>query len=696
MIKPVKASFQGGAAIGRRSLAARHVVAAPSPAVAGFRPAGVALAVAAAFMGVGTAFGQPTGAQAIQGQAFLQQQGTSLLVTTQNAVGTNRSVINWQSFSIPAGSTTQFLQPTAQSLSINRVTGNDPSAIYGTLSSNGRLVLVNPSGIAVGAGAVVDTAGFTASTLKMSDADAMAGRLVFGDGLAGGAAVQVDGRIIAHSGDIVLIAPNVQAGPQAIMQAPNGATVLAAGQKVELTGRGLEGIVMQVQAPGNQAVNLGTLQGDAVGIFAGTLKHSGLIQANAVSTDGGKVVLRATGDALVDGRIEAKAGDKGGSVDVLGNNVALYGSGSIDASGANGGGTVRVGGDWHGANPDVPNANSAFVGSGTTINADATQSGSGGSVVVWSNNATRFYGQASARGGAAGGNGGSAEVSGKNYLEYAGNVDLRASKGATGQLLLDPNDISIDNSATDTTSQGPIFEGGDGAAHDGSSHVNVGTLQTQLGTSDILIRTSSGSNGSQGGTITVANAIAWSSSHELQLDADNNIALDAPITAANGTLGLRAVNSITQANSAPITVATLGVSAGNTVTLNAPNQIGVFTASGGSGSGNLSLTNAGPLTIDWYDSLFYSQGVTWNGPVTIMTTGAGSLLTLNYDVVANGGNPLVINSSGGVVTPTGNIGTDGGSVTVTASAGDIDLQNSVVYSNGGAISIGAAAGSILG
>ena len=74
-----------------RTLTGKRAAAAPSPAVAGFRPATVALAVAAAFMGVGNALGQPTGAQVISGQAILQQQGNSLLVTTQNAAGTNRS-----------------------------------------------------------------------------------------------------------------------------------------------------------------------------------------------------------------------------------------------------------------------------------------------------------------------------------------------------------------------------------------------------------------------------------------------------------------------------------------------------------------------------------------------------------------------------------------------------------------------------
>ena len=122
----------------------------------------------------------PTSGTAIQGQATMVTHGKVLTVTTQNASGTNASAINWQSFSIPAGHTTRIEQPNAASLSINRVVSNTPSVLLGTLSSNGKVVLVNQSGIAVGAGAQVDTAGFTASTLAMSKQDAKAGRLRFG------------------------------------------------------------------------------------------------------------------------------------------------------------------------------------------------------------------------------------------------------------------------------------------------------------------------------------------------------------------------------------------------------------------------------------------------------------------------------------------------------------------------------------
>ena len=286
------------------------------------------------------AMAQPVGATAVRGQAQVAGQGNLTTVTTQNAAGTNHSVIDWRSFSIPASTITRFEQPSAASTSINRVTGNNPSAIFGTLSSNGKIVLVNPAGIAVGAGALVDTAAFTASTLRMSDADALAGRMRFGDGQSVAGALTVDGRVVARSGDIVLIAPAITAGSQGALSALGGSVILAAGQKVEITGRGLEGIRLEMQAPANSAVNLGTLGGDAVGVFAGTLKHSGLISANAVTVEGGKVVLKAKGDNLVDGRITASAGPKGGAIDVLGERVAVFGAAALDASGTSGGGQV--------------------------------------------------------------------------------------------------------------------------------------------------------------------------------------------------------------------------------------------------------------------------------------------------------------------------------------------------------------------
>ena len=392
------------------------------------------------------AFANPAGGIAIQGQAtFDASQANRLLVTTQNAQGTNGSAINWQSFSIPAGNTTYFQQPSVNSTSINRVVTNTPSQLFGTLGSNGNLVLVNQSGITVGAGAVVDTAGFTASSLKMSDADALAGRLRFGDGAPATGEVSVFGNVVARSGDVVLLGSHVSTGKDALIQAPNGSTILVAGQQIELTGRGLEGITLQVQAPADTAVNLGTLKGDAVGIFAGTLKHSGVIQATTATLEGGKVVLKASGDAYVEGAGKIIAtGLKGGAVDVLGNRVAVTDQATIDVSGTYAGGTVRAGGDYQGKNADVPNSQIAYFGSDASIKADAIDSGNGGKVIVWADDTTRAYGRISAQGGATSGDGGFVETSGHRQLAISGaRVTTLAPRGETGKWLLDPGDITV-------------------------------------------------------------------------------------------------------------------------------------------------------------------------------------------------------------------------------------------------------------
>lgn len=643
---------------------------ASAPAFAGFRPAAAALAVATAFTLQPRALqAQPVGPQVIHGQASSQRNGNNLLVTTQNGAGTSHSAINWQSFSVPGGSVTHFNQPSATSTSINRVLGPDPSAIFGTLSSNGRIVLVNPAGIAVGQGGLVDTAGFTASTLRMSDADAIAGRLIFsGDGAAG--PLQVDGQIIARNGDVVLIAPKVQTGSDAVIQSQGGATVLAAGQKVSITGRGLEGIHLEVQA-GDEAVNLGTLKGDAVGIFANTLKHSGLIAAQVVSTEGGKVVLQAIGgDALVDGTITATAtGGKGGQVDVLGQRVGLLAGASIDASGANGGGQVRIGGDYQGANPDVPNAAFTYVDAAATVKADATVQGDGGRVIVWADEATRMHGQISARGGESGGNGGFAEVSGKQYLEFTGRADLRAPNGTTGTLLLDPNDITIEvTGGTNTTNQGPVFDGGPSSAR-----IKESDLEAQLATSSVLVATNGGTGGT--GTITIATGVnlQWTTNNALGLQADKGIDLQGSITAGSGAaVSLQALGGgvVQNAATSVVTVGSLLINAQNGgVSMDGANMVDRLAGVAAGAGNNFSFKNAKDLAIATVATPYGSQR---SGIVADDGTNAGaiSVRTSAGSISVESGNDVI----GGSVLLDGSVDLKVDGAMVKASTGSLTAK----------------------
>jgi filamentous hemagglutinin family protein len=493
----------------------------------------LALALAAGFGASGT-HAQPSGAQAIHGSAVLTRQGNHLLVTTGNGAGTSHSAINWQSFSIPRGTSTHFAQPSASSTSINRVIGPDPSAILGTLSSNGRLVLVNPAGIAVGAGAVVDTAGFTASTLRMSDADALSGRLRFGDGSGG--VLRVDGRVLAREGDVVLIGQQVETGARAVIESSQGATILAAGQKVDVTGRGLEGIVFEVKAPADRALNLGTLRGDAVGVFAGTLRHSGLVQARAVTEEGGTVVLRAVGHAQTEGTIQAQGLDgAGGRVDVLGQTVGVMAGAAIDTSNTGGGGRIRVGGDYQGNNAAVPNAQVTYLDRSAVLRANATAQGDGGRVIVWADDTTRAYGTIEARGGATGGNGGFVETSGKRHLDANGaRVVTAAPHGAAGTWLLDPDDLTILGTGT----QSPGFTASPFAAAVGGSTILASTINTALNAgSNVVLQATQDVVFGNGTSQNIDLVRTASGSTTLEVQADRDIVFRSGSTTSFRTAG---------------------------------------------------------------------------------------------------------------------------------------------------------------
>ena len=92
-----------------------------------------------------------------------------------------------------------------------------------------------------------------------------------------------------------------------------------------------------------------------------------------------------------------------------------------------------------------------FDTEGNLVGVSVLEDGNNG-VVVWADDITRFYGKISARGGAIKGDGGLVEVSGKDYLDFKGKVDLFAPKGESGTLLLDPTNITI--STTDANSTG--------------------------------------------------------------------------------------------------------------------------------------------------------------------------------------------------------------------------------------------------
>ncbi|MGZ5798903.1 MAG: two-partner secretion domain-containing protein, partial [Caldimonas sp.] len=506
----------------------------------------------------GSAGANPTGATVVSGQASVTSSGKSLIVT--NSPGT---IINWQGFSIAPDELTRFIQQSATSAVLNRVVGQDPSSLLGRLQSNGRVFLVNPNGIVFGTGARIDVGGLVASTLDLGDADFLAGRLRFSGPTSAGALTQLGSIQTANGGQVVLIAPKVENG--GVISAPQGEILLAAGQSVQLADTADPALRVTVAAPAGTALNLGKLLADGgrIGIHAGLIAQDGTVSADraelgpggevylksssavtlgktsvisAHGTSGGRITIDAgDGSLAASGRIDATGGaGPGGTVRLLGRDVTVPDA-QVDASGTTGGGEILVGGDYQGKNAAVGNARASDVGAAATLTADAGDQGRGGKVIVWADDATRFAGTISARGGARGGDGGFVEVSGKQTLAFGGKVDTTATGGATGTLLLDPSDITISTGANSSISAGPTFTGT--AA---SSTLNTTTLQTALASNNVIVDTTSGF--ASAGNISVNNPVTWASGNSLDLRAHNNITVAVGATInATGTGALRLI-----------------------------------------------------------------------------------------------------------------------------------------------------------
>ena len=187
------------------------------------------------------ALANPTGAKVARGKITYSNPD----INTLNIRNSPGAIINWQKFSIGAGQTTRFIQNSANSAILNRVTGQNPSALLGRLLSNGRVFLINRNGIVFGPNAIIDTAGLVASTLNITDQDFINQNLHFqGDGQSG--AIENQGYIKAGAdGNIFLIAPNIT--NSGIIETNGGQLVLAAGESVSLVSLDSDNIVFDVQ-----------------------------------------------------------------------------------------------------------------------------------------------------------------------------------------------------------------------------------------------------------------------------------------------------------------------------------------------------------------------------------------------------------------------------------------------------------------
>ncbi|TDX61815.1 filamentous hemagglutinin family protein [Methylosinus sp. sav-2] len=325
------------------------------------------------------ALANPTGGVVVDGAATIASAGSVTNITQ----ATNRAIINWQGFSIGAGETVNFLQPTATSVTLNRVVGNEQSVISGALNANGRVFLVNSAGILFGKDAQVNVGGLVASTLDISNSNFMAGNYVFSG--SSNAAVVNQGKIKASEGGYVALLGKTVSN-EGTITAKLGTIALASGEQITLNfggdslvdvtiDKGTYDALVQnkglIKANGGQVVLTAKAADD---LLSAQVNNSGIIKARTLadltggsSSSGGSVkvgrikLLASGGTVNVSGKLDASArkGGDGGTIETSGNKVTVADSAVVttaSTSGATGswiidpdGFTIGIGGDITGA-----------------------------------------------------------------------------------------------------------------------------------------------------------------------------------------------------------------------------------------------------------------------------------------------------------------------------------------------------------
>ena len=608
----------------------------------------------------------PIGGQITNGQGDISSSGNQMTVNQY----TDRMVADWSTFNIGSDASVQFIQPGSSSVALNRIFDSSPSQIFGKLSANGQVFLLNSAGIIFGPSAQVNVGALVASSLNMTDENFMAGKYIFERGTQAGPIVN-QGYI--HTADgmyAALISPIVR--NEGTIESPLGSVLMAAGDKVTLdfAGDGLINYTVDEGAVDALVENKNLIKADG-GLIVMTAKaadelttavvnNEGIVEAKGISEKGGRIILDAgeNGQTTISGTLDvsSEAGN-GGKIVATADRVLVTETAELLARGATGGGEIYVGGGWQGSDPDIYNATGVVVLEGALLDASVTDNGNGGTIVAWSDvsnldSVTRVYGAFLANGGVNGGDGGRIETSG-HWLDTIGVTGSASSySGQAGLWLFDPYNVTI---STSTSSSGS-WSGTDPdiwtASASGSTILNSDINSKLNNGTSVTITT--GTSGSEDGNITVASSISKTSG-------------------VDATLTLKAANNITINSSVSISS-----------TSNKLNTI-LWADCDGSGSGQITLNNSSSITTNgghlWLGG--GSGSTTWNS----LTVGDGYAVGNSTD-------------SNGVLLTGTTINTNGGNIAIYgkgrngATVGSEGTNNGIQFSSSSGVTINSGTGTI--
>ncbi len=398
----------------------------------------------------------PTAAEVVAGSAAVVQADN----TTNVQMFSNRAVINWDSLDTSYNETLNFLKESNFAV-LNRVINGGPTRFDGSLfAENGSVFIVNTRGLVFGPTAYIQASQFVGSSLDITNTDFMNGQYAFA---GGSGAVINQGDIIAQN--VALIGNQVL--NSGTITSPEGYVVMAAGDRV-LLGKPGESIFVEVDPAGTPEP-----MDTPISDVPADVTNEGLINA-----ENGTIVL-AAGDSF------------SRAVANIGTLATAAGKITVDAARIENWGTINadaVEGD--GGSISLTATEEVVLGSGSLTTANAGANGDGGEIIAYSPKNALFHegARVEAKGGSESGNGGFFELSGLEYVDIRGDIDLTCSSGRAGTFLIDPYNIIIDDSGMEEgdDDDGPWKAYGSSR---GYSHLDIDVLEGYLDNGNVTIST---------------------------------------------------------------------------------------------------------------------------------------------------------------------------------------------------------------
>ncbi len=568
-------------------------------------------------------------------------------------ITSNNAIINWQSLNTLPGEVLQFLQRSSSSAVLNRITSALPTQFDGALIANGRVFIVNPAGVIFGESATVNVSQLVVSGLNISNEDFLNGVYRFEGGYGD---VINKGNISAEK--VALIGKHVLNAGTII--SPNGYVIMAAGDKVFLG-----------QPNSNIIVEVGSLATEGI---------ADVVNEGVIEADNGQIIL-AAGDIF--SRAIKNLGTLAARVGTVTASAARVGQlGTVDVDGVEGdGGTVRL-----------TASEVVTLGSESITTANAGENGDGGEVIVFSPEKALFRKGAKieAKGGAVSGDGGYIDVSGKEYVEVEGSIDLSAANGKSGEFLIDPYNIIIRNDPINWLDADDQL----GNMNDGvwdpigyNSVLDIGILEGYLASGSVIISTEGDGAGLQEGTVT------FLAGRDMENITDNSFTVNA-----EGAIRMAPSSGIDFAGNGSVELNAgdyIEIFEGTNINLQGDGSLTLNAATTASVGGNLTTAGSGDIT--------FTSNVTLNGSTSQSIDAGTGTLTASSTITKTGGNLTLAGDTGinldGTVTGSGQVTVGNANTTAINIAGDVTGAGvafaGAVTADGGDQTFDATTGTLL-